>query len=85
MSSVTSSRPDALANPSKESALPFSTKIYYGAPNFAGAALAIPIAIHLTIFYSDTILVPLGIIALVKALARSLDAITDPVMGWVSD
>ena len=65
--------------------LPLSTKIYYGLPSFAGAALAIPIAIHLTIFYSDTILVPLGIIALVKALARSLDAITDPVMGWVSD
>ncbi|HIG39859.1 MAG: glycoside-pentoside-hexuronide (GPH):cation symporter [bacterium] len=85
MSSIASSQPSTASSPSSKSALPFSTKIYYGAPNFAGAALAIPIAIHLTIFYSDTILVPLGIIALVKALARSLDAITDPVMGWVSD
>jgi len=67
------------------SPLPLGTKISYGAPSFAGAAMAIPIAIHLTIFYSDTILVPLGVIALVKALARALDAITDPLMGWASD
>jgi GPH family glycoside/pentoside/hexuronide:cation symporter len=65
--------------------LPLSTKLYYGMPSFAGAAMAIPIAIHLTIFYSDTILVPLGFIALIKALARALDAITDPMMGWASD
>jgi GPH family glycoside/pentoside/hexuronide:cation symporter len=60
-------------------------KLSYGAPSFAGAAMAIPIGIHLTIFYSDVILVPLGFIALVKALARALDAITDPVMGWMTD
>ena len=47
--------------------------------------MAIPIAIHLTIFYSDTILVPLGLIALVKAIARAMDALTDPVMGWLTD
>jgi GPH family glycoside/pentoside/hexuronide:cation symporter len=69
----------------KESNIPMGTKVAYGAPSFAGAAMGIPIAIHLTIFYSDTILVPLGVIALVKALARALDAITDPVMGWASD
>lgn len=61
------------------------TKVAYGAPSFAGAAMAIPIGIHLTIFYSDTVLVPLGLIALVKAVARALDAVTDPIMGWVSD
>lgn len=68
-----------------EPPLPLWTKISYGAPSFAGAAMAIPIGIHLTIFYSDTILVPLGLIALVKAVARALDAITDPIMGWLSD
>ncbi|MCB1691435.1 MAG: MFS transporter [Pseudomonadales bacterium] len=69
----------------KDPPLPFVTRVSYGAPSFAGAAMAIPIGIHLTIFYSDTILVPLGFIALIKALARALDAITDPMMGWVSD
>jgi GPH family glycoside/pentoside/hexuronide:cation symporter len=65
--------------------LPLRVKLSYGAPSFAGAGMAIPIAIHLTIFYSDVILVPLGLIALVKALARALDALTDPVMGWLTD
>lgn len=65
--------------------LPLRIKLAYGAPNFAGAAMAIPIAIHLSIFYSDVILVPLGVIALAKALGRAWDALTDPIMGWVSD
>ncbi|MFV2091162.1 MAG: MFS transporter, partial [Pseudomonadales bacterium] len=64
---------------------PLRVKLAYGAPSFAGAGMAIPIAIHLTIFYSDTILVPLGIIALIKAVARALDALTDPLMGWMTD
>ena len=73
-------------NPSSDPArLPLRIKLSYGAPSFAGAAMAIPIAIHLTIFYSDVILIPLGFIALVKALARALDAITDPLVGWLSD
>ncbi len=65
--------------------LPLRIKLAYGAPSFAGAGMAIPIVIHLTIFYSDEILVPLGFIALVKALARAFDALTDPLMGWVTD
>ena len=65
--------------------LPLRVKLSYGAPSFAGAGMAIPIAIHLTIFYSDTILVPLGLIALVKAIARAMDALTDPFMGWLTD
>ena len=65
--------------------VPLGTKLAFGAPSFAGAAMAIPIGIHLTIFYSDVVLVPLGWIALAKALSRALDALTDPVMGWLTD
>jgi GPH family glycoside/pentoside/hexuronide:cation symporter len=65
--------------------LPLSIKLAYGMPNFAGAAMVIPIAIHMNIFYSDVVMVPLGYIALAVALARSFDAITDPLMGWISD
>ncbi|MEN8181201.1 MAG: glycoside-pentoside-hexuronide (GPH):cation symporter [Myxococcota bacterium] len=71
--------------PASDARLPLSIKIAYGAPNFAGAAMAIPIAVHLSIFYSDVVLVPLGFIALAKAVARAFDALTDPIMGWVSD
>ena len=83
--------PLELAQPSPSSGanvgekLPMSIKLAYGMPNFAGAGMAIPIAIHMNIFYSDVVLVPLGYIALAVALARSFDAITDPLMGWISD
>lgn len=79
--------PEAPASrgPTPPERLPLGIKLAYGAPNFAGAAMAIPIAIHLSIFYSDVILVPLGVIALAKALGRAWDALTDPIMGWVSD
>ena len=69
----------------KDDRVPLRIKLAFGAPSFAGAGMAIPIVIHLTIFYSDVILVPLGFIALVKAVARAFDAFTDPLMGWVTD
>jgi GPH family glycoside/pentoside/hexuronide:cation symporter len=60
-------------------------KLTYGMPAFAGAAMFVPIAVHMTKFYSDTVGVALGFIALAQALARAFDAITDPLMGWLSD
>lgn len=65
--------------------IPLWVKAVYGAPSFAGAAVAIPILVHMPKFYSDVVLVPVGWIAMAIALARGLDAITDPAMGWVSD
>jgi len=57
----------------------------YGAPSFAGAAMTIPIAIHMTKFYSDVVLAPLGLLGIAIAVARALDAISDPVVGFLSD
>jgi len=65
--------------------LPLWVKAVYGAPSFAGAAIAIPILIHMPKFYSDVVLVPVGWIAMAIAIARALDAITDPAIGWLSD
>jgi GPH family glycoside/pentoside/hexuronide:cation symporter len=65
--------------------LPVSVKLAFGTPAFAGAAMAIPIGVLMPHFYSDVIRVPLGYIAIAIALARSFDALTDPVMGWLSD
>ena len=36
-------------------------------------------------FYADVVLVPLGYLAMAIAIARSLDALSDPLMGWISD
>jgi GPH family glycoside/pentoside/hexuronide:cation symporter len=71
--------------PAAAERLELGVKLAYGMPNFAGAAMAIPIAIHMPIFYSDVVLVPLGYIALAVAVARAFDAIADPLMGWITD
>src|SRR5512145_1658102 len=65
--------------------LPLATKLLYGAPGFAGAALSIPILVLLPKFYSDVVLVPLAYIAAGIALARAFDAMTDTFMGFLSD
>jgi glycoside/pentoside/hexuronide:cation symporter, GPH family len=65
--------------------LSLKTKLLYGAPSFAGAAMVIPIFIHMPKFYADVVLVPLGYLAMAIAIARSLDALSDPLMGWISD
>jgi GPH family glycoside/pentoside/hexuronide:cation symporter len=65
--------------------LPRSLKLAFGAPSFAGAAMAIPIGVLMPQFYSDVVLAPLGYIAIAIALARAFDALTDPFMGWLSD
>lgn len=69
----------------QDARLSLGVKLTFGAPNFAGAGMAIPVAIYMSIFYSDTVLVPLGYIALAVAFARAFDAVTDPFMGWISD
>jgi GPH family glycoside/pentoside/hexuronide:cation symporter len=73
------------AGPAPGARLAVGVKLAYGMPAFAGAAMAVPIAVHMTKFYSDTVGVALGFIALAQALARAFDAITDPLMGWISD
>jgi GPH family glycoside/pentoside/hexuronide:cation symporter len=73
-----------VSEPQREK-LSLGTKLLYGAPSVAGAAMAIPVAIHVNPFYSDTVLVPLAWVALASALARVLDAIIDPFVGWLSD
>src|SRR5258708_7387206 len=65
--------------------LPLKTKLLYGAPSFAGAAMIIPTFIHMPKFYADVVLVPLGYLAMAIAIARSLDALSDPLVGWISD
>ena len=60
-------------------------KVAYAAPALASAGLGLPIFVLMPKFYSDTFLAPLGLIAVMIALARAFDAITDPAMGWISD
>ena len=76
------SPPDASPRSEK---LALGVKLVYGAPAFAGAALSIPIFVFMPKFYADDVGAPLGFLALAIALARAFDALTDPLMGWLSD
>ncbi len=60
-------------------------KLAYSLPYFAIMAVSAPISIELKIFYTDTVLVPVGLLSLAIAIAMAVDAITDPIMGWITD
>jgi GPH family glycoside/pentoside/hexuronide:cation symporter len=60
-------------------------KLLYAGPTFSLAAMAVPVFVYMGKFYADVVVVPLGTLALAIALARALDALTDPLMGWLSD
>ncbi len=62
-----------------------SVKLAYAAPTLATAAMSVPVFMYMNKFYADVVLVPLGYLALAIALARAFDAITDPLMGWLTD
>ncbi len=74
---------DSLAEASEK--LPLAVKLAFGFPAFPGIGMTVPIAVFMTKFYADSIGVALGFIELAQTLARSVDAITDPLMGWLTD
>ena len=61
------------------------TRLSFGAQGAFGAAMGLMLAVYLPKFYTDVVLLPAGILAIGIAVARAFDAITDPVMGYVSD
>jgi len=74
-----------VSDPRKNEKLSGWLKLAYGMPSVAGAAMIIPVLIHVNPFYSDTVLVPLSMVALALPLARIFDAVLDPFAGWLSD
>lgn len=61
------------------------TMLAFGLQSGVGAAMALLLAVYLTKFYVDVVLLPAGVMAVAIAAGRAFDAITDPIMGWVSD
>lgn len=57
----------------------------FGAQGIFGAAIGLVLAVYMGKFYLDVVLLPAGLYAVAIAAGRALDAITDPLMGHMSD
>jgi GPH family glycoside/pentoside/hexuronide:cation symporter len=65
--------------------LSLRTRIAYGVPNFGLALVGVPILVYLPRFYSDVMGVSVAWLGVVFVAGRIIDAVTDPVMGVLSD
>jgi len=82
---ATVSTASATSTPSAPEHLSLAAKLLYGAPALAAGAMAIPQLINMPKFYADVVAVPMAYLAIAIAFTRSLDAITDPAIGLISD
>lgn len=65
--------------------LPLRTRLAYGLPNLGLALVGVPILVYLPRFYSDVVGVPVAWLGVVFVAGRVIDAITDPLVGLLSD
>jgi len=70
---------------SNASALSRWTVTAYGLPAFAFAMLLLPPYVLLPVFYSQNMGLALHLVGYVVVACRLLDAVTDPVIGFLSD
>jgi len=57
----------------------------YAAPAFALAVVGIPVYVYIPKFYTDVIGVNITIMGIMISSIRIFDAVTDPILGFVSD
>jgi GPH family glycoside/pentoside/hexuronide:cation symporter len=65
--------------------LPLRHLLAYAGPAIPLAALTLPLYIIVPTFYSETLGVPLAAVGAALLLVRIVDALSDPVIGWLSD
>ena len=58
---------------------------FYGLPALPLALLALPVATILPGFYAQEMGLGLATVGLVFLIARLVDAVSDPLIGWLSD
>ncbi|MEQ8166343.1 MAG: MFS transporter, partial [Alphaproteobacteria bacterium] len=61
------------------------TLIAYALPALTLAVPTIPVYVKLPTFYAETVGLPVAAIGAALFLARVLDVVTDPLIGWASD
>ena len=65
--------------------IPWIQRLAYAFPALALAAFGIPVFVHLPKFYTDVVGIPVGFLGTLVLVGRLLDAVTDPVIGELSD
>lgn len=63
----------------------FNTRLAYSLPAFALAVIGIPVYVYLPKFYTDVVGVDIGLVGALLFGVRLFDAVTDPVVGSLSD
>lgn len=78
---------DAVDNaaPAAKKPLPRSTLFFYGLSDMPIQMAAIPVASFLPNYYSSDLGLSITAVGTIWLIARFFDAVTDPLMGWVSD
>jgi glycoside/pentoside/hexuronide:cation symporter, GPH family len=65
--------------------LGFVTRLAYGLPSLAIALCGAPLIVYLPRHYTDSLGANLTVLGLVLLLSRAFDAVTDPLVGYLSD
>lgn len=63
----------------------WTDRFAYALPAFALAVIGIPVYVHLPKFYTDTIGMDIAVVGTLLFCVRLFDAVTDPVIGHISD
>ena len=71
--------------PSVAHKTPLSKKLAYALPAFSLAVVGIPVYVYLPKFYTDVVGINIASLGIILFSVRIFDAVTDPVIGYVSD
>jgi len=74
-----------MADPAAEARLPFGQILTYALPSASMAVVMVSVAMYLPNYYTDELGVSAGLLSWVFLAGRVSDAVTDPLMGFVSD
>jgi GPH family glycoside/pentoside/hexuronide:cation symporter len=67
------------------SKVPMGKKIAYAAPAWALAVVGIPVYVYIPKFYTDVVGINVVLLGYILFSVRIFDAVTDPVIGYLSD
>jgi GPH family glycoside/pentoside/hexuronide:cation symporter len=65
--------------------VPWGSRLAYAAPALVLAVVGIPVYVYLPKFYTDVVGVHIGVLGVLMLAVRLFDAVTDPLIGALSD